>query len=102
MMGRAWRQYRLERRTFWRNPSAAFFNFAGLHSFKDKWQPRWEPRYLVYRSDADLPKAAIGRQDERWGATGIWVLPNPSGLNAHWSRAAMAAEFGRLRAAAQL
>jgi len=24
----AWRQYRLERRTFWRNPSAAFFNFG--------------------------------------------------------------------------
>jgi ABC-2 type transport system permease protein len=24
----AWRQYRLERRMFWRNPSAAFFNFA--------------------------------------------------------------------------
>src|SRR4030088_293465 len=23
----AWRQYRLERRLFWRNPSAAFFNF---------------------------------------------------------------------------
>jgi len=23
-----WRQYRLERRLFWRNPSAAFFNFA--------------------------------------------------------------------------
>src|ERR1700709_2522128 len=23
----AWRQYRLERRVFWRNPSAAFFNF---------------------------------------------------------------------------
>lgn len=25
--GQAWRQYRLERRMFWRNPSAAFFNF---------------------------------------------------------------------------
>jgi len=25
--GLAWHQYRLERRTFWRNPSAAFFNF---------------------------------------------------------------------------
>ena len=25
--GAAWRQYRLERRMFWRNPSAAFFNF---------------------------------------------------------------------------
>jgi ABC-2 type transport system permease protein len=24
----AWRQYRLERRMFWRNPAAAFFNFA--------------------------------------------------------------------------
>ncbi|MCX6390598.1 MAG: hypothetical protein NT122_08240, partial [Solirubrobacterales bacterium] len=23
----AWRQYRIERRMFWRNPSAAFFNF---------------------------------------------------------------------------
>lgn len=27
-MGLAWHQYRLERRMFWRNPSAAFFNFA--------------------------------------------------------------------------
>src|SRR5947199_9480203 len=26
-IGLAWRQYRLERRLFWRNPSAAFFNF---------------------------------------------------------------------------
>ena len=24
----SWRQYRLERRMFWRNPSAAFFNFV--------------------------------------------------------------------------
>ncbi|GAC1434430.1 MAG: hypothetical protein NVSMB51_01590 [Solirubrobacteraceae bacterium] len=27
-MGELWRQYRLERRMFWRNPSAAFFNFG--------------------------------------------------------------------------
>jgi ABC-2 type transport system permease protein len=26
-LGLCWRQYRLERRMFWRNPSAAFFNF---------------------------------------------------------------------------
>jgi ABC-2 type transport system permease protein len=26
-LGLGWRQYRLERRMFWRNPSAAFFNF---------------------------------------------------------------------------
>ncbi len=28
MAAAVWRQYRLERRMFWRNPSAAFFNFA--------------------------------------------------------------------------
>jgi ABC-2 type transport system permease protein len=28
MSGAVWRQYRLERRMFWRNPSAAFFNFV--------------------------------------------------------------------------
>src|SRR5919199_3983351 len=26
-LGYTWRQYRVERRMFWRNPSAAFFNF---------------------------------------------------------------------------
>jgi len=35
------------------------FNYQGLRRFKEKWQPRWEPRYLAYRSDADLPKVAI-------------------------------------------
>lgn len=52
----------------------------------------------AYRSAFARPKAAVGEQDERLGATGVWVLPNPSGLNAHWSRAAMTAEFARLRA----
>jgi TDG/mug DNA glycosylase family protein len=30
----------------------------------------------------------------------VWVLPNPSGLNAHWTPATLAEEFGRLREAA--
>jgi TDG/mug DNA glycosylase family protein len=55
----------------------------------------------AYRTAFDAPRAAVGPQEERLGAARIWVLPNPSGLNAHWSLAAMVEEFGRLRAAAE-
>ena len=34
------------------------FNFSGLHQFKEKWHPRWDPRFLVYRSASELPRAA--------------------------------------------
>ena len=54
----------------------------------------------AYRAAFDAPKAQVGPQDARLGETRIWVLPNPSGLNAHWSATGLAAEFGRLRAAA--
>jgi lysylphosphatidylglycerol synthetase-like protein (DUF2156 family) len=36
-----------------------FFNFKGLRAFKAKWGPEWEPRYLVYRADGDLPAVAL-------------------------------------------
>ena len=32
-----------------------FYNFKGLHRFKAKFLPRWEPRYLVFASLAGLP-----------------------------------------------
>ena len=32
-----------------------FINFKGLHSFKEKFNPRWEPRYVVYPGVASLP-----------------------------------------------
>ncbi len=34
-----------------------FYNFKGLHSFKEKFHPRWSPRYLIYPSAANLPQA---------------------------------------------
>jgi lysylphosphatidylglycerol synthetase-like protein (DUF2156 family) len=34
------------------------FNCQGLFRFKDKWKPTWEPRYLAYRSETELPKVA--------------------------------------------
>ncbi|WP_009631155.1 phosphatidylglycerol lysyltransferase domain-containing protein [Synechocystis sp. PCC 7509] len=37
-----------------------FYNFKGLHSFKDKFQPQWQPRYLVYPGLATLPNVVLG------------------------------------------
>ena len=50
---------------------------------------RWHPRVVAmvgltaYRQGFDRPKARAGRQDERLGGAELWVVPNPSGLNAH-------------------
>jgi phosphatidylglycerol lysyltransferase len=32
-----------------------FYNFKGLHTFKNKFQPEWSPRYLAYPGPASLP-----------------------------------------------
>lgn len=41
------------------NRGSRFFHYEGLHAYKEKWQPRWEPRYLVYRSELQLPQLAL-------------------------------------------
>ena len=53
----------------------------------------------AYRIAFGEPKAGIGRQERTIGATGIWVLPNPSGLNAHHQPADLARAFADLRRA---
>jgi TDG/mug DNA glycosylase family protein len=48
------------------------------------------PRFLAvlgvgaYRTAFNRPKAVMGRQDDLLHDAIIWVLPNPSGLNAHY------------------
>jgi TDG/mug DNA glycosylase family protein len=54
----------------------------------------------AYRVAFAAPRAVVGRQPLGLGATLVWALPNPSGLNAHWSLPAMVAEFARFRLAA--
>lgn len=54
----------------------------------------------AYRVAFDDRHAQVGPRERMIGDTRIWALPSPSGLNAHWSPAALAAEFTRLRAAA--
>ena len=66
---------------------------------------RLAPQWLAvvgvtaYRTAFGRPDAVIGPQEAVIGPTRVWVLPNPSGINAHWSTASLAAEFSRLRAA---
>lgn len=61
--------------------------------------PRWLAVLGVtaYRVAFGDRTATVGPQELTIGDTGVWVLPNPSGLNAHYSAAALATEFSRLR-----
>ncbi|WP_373293861.1 uracil-DNA glycosylase family protein [Planomonospora parontospora] len=51
----------------------------------------------AYRTAFGRPRAAVGPQEERVGGTAVWVLPNPSGLNAHWTLDRIAGEMRRLK-----
>lgn len=54
----------------------------------------------AYREAFARPKAVLGMQDEPIGGRPVWVLPNPSGLNAHHQLDDLAMRFGEVRAAA--
>jgi len=67
---------------------------------------RYKPRYLAivgigaYRTGFMRPRATLGLQEETIGTTKIWVLPNPSGLNANYQMEQLATLFRGLREAA--
>jgi TDG/mug DNA glycosylase family protein len=50
----------------------------------------------AYRTAFQEPKAVLGLQPNPVGRTAIWVLPNPSGLNAHYQLADLVEQFQRL------
>ncbi|WP_435747738.1 mismatch-specific DNA-glycosylase [Nocardioides sp. SYSU DS0663] len=47
----------------------------------------------AYRAAFSLPKAVAGRQPEPLGGAELWVVPNPSGLNAHETVASLAEAY---------
>jgi TDG/mug DNA glycosylase family protein len=53
----------------------------------------------AYRTAFGRPKARLGPQPGRLGGSGVWVLPNTSGLNAHFQLADLARLFAELREA---
>jgi double-stranded uracil-DNA glycosylase len=64
---------------------------------------RYAPRVVAvlgigaYRDAFEQPKAALGQQAERLQDAVVWVLPNPSGLNAHHQLDGLIALFRELR-----
>lgn len=66
-----------------------------------EYRPRWLAvvGITAYRSAFGHPKAVLGRQAETIGDTKVWVLPNPSGLNAHWTPTTLAGKFAELHQA---
>jgi double-stranded uracil-DNA glycosylase len=55
----------------------------------------------AYRTAFHKKDVEVGPQDLVIGRTRIWVLPNPSGLNAHKTPPMLAADFRALRLAAE-
>ena len=66
---------------------------------------RHAPRFVAvlgvtaYRAAFSRRDAALGRQAERLAESEVWVLPNTSGLNAHYKLDDLAALFAQLREA---
>jgi TDG/mug DNA glycosylase family protein len=66
---------------------------------------RYRPKVVAilgvgaYRHAFGKPKARIGEQTERIHDASVWVLPNPSGLNANYQLPDLVKLFKRLRAA---
>ncbi|HVT21417.1 MAG TPA: mismatch-specific DNA-glycosylase [Mycobacteriales bacterium] len=67
---------------------------------------RWRPRFVAflgistYRIAFAVPKAVVGEQAVTFEGARTWVLPNPSGLNAHYQQPALTAAYAELRKAA--
>jgi TDG/mug DNA glycosylase family protein len=68
----------------------------------DRYRPSWVAfvGVMAYRTAFGRQDAALGQQPETMRDTRIWVLPNPSGLNAHYNVAALGRLFAALRRAA--
>ena len=79
---------------------------AGRHALEAKLR-RFEPAWLAmlgigaYRAAFGERHAELGPQARTIGATRVWLLPNPSGLNAHYRLADFVQHFAELRQAIQ-
>jgi TDG/mug DNA glycosylase family protein len=69
-----------------------------LAALAERWQPAWVAfcGMSAYRVAIGHRKAVVGPQPERIGGRPVWLLPNPSGLNASWQLPRLAAAYAEL------
>ena len=67
-----------------------------------RYQPKWIAFVGIgaYGTGFGEKKVRVGRQDRVIGQSGVWVLPNTSGLNANYQAAELGKLFGALRGVA--
>ncbi len=72
-----------------------------LHDLVEAIRPRWLAVLGVsaYRVAFNAPHAMLGEQPQTLGPTRLWVLPNPSGLNAHYQLPELVEAFAACRRA---
>ena len=54
----------------------------------------------AYRTAFGERRARVGEQAERWGGSRVFVVPNPSGLNAHDTVESLAVAYAEAARAA--
>ncbi len=73
-----------------------------LTELVERISPRWVAflGLAAYRVGFGRRRAQVGRQPETLGPASVWLLPNPSGLNAHYQLPDLVRVYGELREAA--
>ena len=74
---------------------------APLRELVERWRPPWVGflGLSAYRIAFGDPRAGVGPRPGRFAGAEVWVLPNPSGLNAHYQQPALTEAYAQLRAA---
>jgi TDG/mug DNA glycosylase family protein len=72
---------------------------AALATKVNRFKPAWVAFVGIgaYRVGFGEKAAGVGRQERRIGGSGVWVLPNTSGLNANYQVEELGRLFGELR-----
>ncbi|MFC4044002.1 G/U mismatch-specific DNA glycosylase [Dactylosporangium siamense] len=72
-----------------------------LRAKVERFAPAWLAVLGVtaFRTAFGTQRVQVGPQEQEFGGARLWILPNPSGLNAHFTLDRLAEEFAALRQA---